>query len=498
MVAAKQETELKGRRTVSRVFPDGTLVDMVYVKDSYEPRFAVARGEGVNLVDEPLVDEDGNYTDDPKNAVLKLTPHWTVRDLVDKNFIHLASKPEEYGSTKELYEQIRSLIKTYVVLEDSRFYDVATSYILMTWVFDRFSTLPYLRVVGDLGTGKSRFLEVVGKLCNRAMLASGSISMAAVFRTLDIVQGTLVFDEADFKSSDMSDEIVKLLNGGHKKDTPVIRMEMVNDILKPMPFRVFGPKILGSRRNFGDTALESRCITQRLFPLKSVDAPVHLPPTLDADTQVFRNKLLMFRLKNFHQVHDDVSSLEGLEFPRLRQTALALTSIVKLVGTEELNSVMGFLIDYQTALLDTVSTGSLADVLLCIARLIENDQEVRRTGHLYMYSIALAFKDTFYDDYAERETREVNTREGLFVIPGQRVSPRKIGVYVDKLGIAKARDGKGVYIPLAQEGNKINSLIERYRLAPVLKQEREDEEERKHNPKKVPGSEFVEDDPHPF
>lgn len=210
----KTVSDLKGRYSVSHIFPDGTIADMVCVKHTERTMFAVGNNDTVYLVEEPLVGEDGNLVKDVNNALLKLIPTRTVRDLINKNFINVASGVAEHGSVAELYNQIREHIQKYVVLEDVRFYDVATGYVLMSWVFDRFSNVPYLRVVGDLGTGKSRFLEVVGKLCNRSMMVSGSISMAAVFRTLDLVQGTLVFDEADFKSSDMSDDIVKILNGG--------------------------------------------------------------------------------------------------------------------------------------------------------------------------------------------------------------------------------------------------------------------------------------------
>lgn len=479
----KTVSDLKGRYSVSHIFPDGTIADMVCIKHTDRTMFAVGNKDIIYLVEEPLVGEDGNLVKDVNSALFKLIPTRTVRDLINKNFINVASGVAEYGSVAELYNQIREHIQKYVVLEDVRFYDVATGYVLMSWVFDRFSTVPYLRVVGDLGTGKSRFLEVVGKLCNRSMMASGSISMAAVFRTLDLVQGTLVFDEADFKSSDMSDDIVKILNGGHKKDTPVIRMEMVNDVLKPTSFRVFGPKILGSRRNFADTALESRCITQRLFPMKKVDVPIHLPLSFDSDSQILRNKLQMFRLENFYKVQDDESSLDGLEFPRLRQTALALTSIVKMVGDVQLKSVLGFLVEYEKSLSDMVSTDMLADILLCVARLMLYNESVKESGIIYMNLIAKTFNEQFYEDYAERETRMVETRDGVLSIPGQRVSARKIGFYVEKLGLAKSRDSEGVCIPLMKEGPRIMRMVERYGLMEILNNLREEELNKNLKPK---------------
>ena len=484
---ASDKQEERKYYTVSKVFPDGTIADMVYSKEIHRADFVIAQGSKVYNSSELLVNK--------QEVSCKYLPSYEICGLINKNFIYAASGVEEYGSTLDLYKEIREFIKKYVIMEDERFYDVATGYILMTWIFDRFNTLPYLRVVGELGTGKSRFLEVVGKLCHRVMVASGSISMAALFRTLDIVEGTLAFDEADFRSSEMTDDIIKILNSGHKKDAPVVRMEIVNDVLKPRSFRVFGPKVLGSRHPFVDTALESRCVSYRLFPLKGLKVPVHLPQSFEAEAQTFRNKLLMFRMKNFHQIHDDESSIEGLDFPRLRQTALALTSVVKFISEDIHKSVIGYLLDYQKDILDSVSTDIYADVVLCIAWIAETDEDVRKSGELSMNRIALEFNNSFYDDYTTRETRSYERRDGgPLIIPGQQVSPRKIGTYIDKLGLAKERNSKGIFIPLAREARRIGLLVERYSLSKVI----EERKSQKAKAPKVPRNEFKEDDPHPY
>ncbi|MEK7662168.1 MAG: hypothetical protein AAB355_01530 [Patescibacteria group bacterium] len=483
--------ELKPRPMVACTLPDGTLVDMVY-STTTGASFAVAQGDKIFGLPELYVGQDGNLVMQEKDAVYKYVPSWILKDHVKKNFIHIASHQEEYGSMSDLYQEIRSHIKKYVVLEDPRFYDVAVGYVLMTWVYDRFNTVPYLRVVGDLGTGKSRFLDVIGKLCNRSLMAS-SISPAAIYRTLDQVEGTLVYDEADFKSSDMTDDIVKLLNSGNKKGAPVVKMEVSDDSIKTVTFRVFGPKILGSRRNWSDLALESRCITYKLFPLKKVDVSVHLPPSFDAETQMLRNKLLMFRLKNYHIIQETEDSLGGIEFPRLRQAVLALTSVLQVVDREALGIVLDFLGDYEKTLLDTVSTDSHADVLLSIAWLLEFDDIIRDSGKMYMESIKNKFNAMYYEDYAERETKEVRRDGSVMRIPGQVVSSRKIGSYVDRLGLAKARDGGGIYIPLGKEAPKIQKLVARFGLQDILTGFRADEEEARNNP-----NAFKEDKERPF
>lgn len=498
-----ERKEVRKRYGVFHESLDGTLTDIVYLRDKNKAVFAVTKGNDIVFKPTIFIGKDSNHVATGVNAVYQLIPSRDVAMHAEKNFVLPPSGVVDFGTPMELYQEIRSFIRKYVILPDERFYDVATVYVMLTAVFDRFNTIPYLRVIGDLGTGKSRFLEVIGKLSYRSIMASGSISMSAIFRTLDVVRGTLVFDEADFRSSSMTDEIVKILNGGHKKDAPVVRMEVVNDRMKTMSFEVFGPKILGSRHDFTDTALESRCITQRLFPLKEViGVPTHLPFLFNEEALSLRNKLLMFRFKYYRQLQDNESSLEGLGFPRLRQTALALTSVAKFIGEEARRPVIEFLMDYEKTLLSNVATNVYADVLLCIAWLIETDEEVRSSGKLYIGHIAHEFNRTFYEDYTSRETRKLDTKDGPLTIPGQKVSARKIGSYVERLGLAKDRDGYGFYIPIGRESSKIQALVGRYSLEDVLKHKMQEESKDKPTvPIRSPGSvtsSFIEDDPQPF
>jgi len=177
-----------------------------------------------------------------------LHPFHPNNKLISKRFILFPSQPAKYGDNIELFNEIRDFVKKFVMLPGS-FLSVVAVYVMMTWIYDRFRTLPYLRVVGTWGTGKTRFLEVVGSLCYKPMIAGGSVSTSAIFRTLDSIQGTFVFDEADFQNNDMWNEIIKILNAGHNTRFPVVRMEATpNGQFVTRTFDVFGPKVLGSRK----------------------------------------------------------------------------------------------------------------------------------------------------------------------------------------------------------------------------------------------------------
>src|SRR5205085_10842443 len=105
---------------------------------------------------------------------------------------------------------------------------LASYYVLLSWVYDGFNELPYLRLRGDYGTGKTRFLLTVGSLCYKPIFASGASTVSPLFRIIDAIQGTLVIDEGDFRLSDERAEIVKILNNGNARGFPVLRSEVTS------------------------------------------------------------------------------------------------------------------------------------------------------------------------------------------------------------------------------------------------------------------------------
>lgn len=466
------ENKLIPRLALSHILPDGRMAEMVWIPEQEMSGFAVGGADKYEFRPELFLDSDGGLVDDPQKAVKLLVPLPAHKGLVQSNLIKFASGVEPYESPKALYEEVRSFIKQYMVLDED-FYTISALYVMMTWVYERFHALPYLRVIGNYGTGKSRFIEIVGNLSNRAIMAGASITPAALYRTVDMIRGTLAYDEADLRFSDMSADIVKVLNGGHRKGMPVLRMDGEGINMQPKAFEVYGPKILGSREPFSDLALESRCLTQRLFPMKKVDVPVHIPESFDEDTTKLRNKLLAFRFGHYQNIHDDEPSLGDVAFPRLKQSALAITSLAKYIDQDMVPPLLEFLMRYEEQLRRAESTDILADILLCIIRIVEFDPRYsRQDGRIYMRTISEAFNERFYDDYKDRQTREVNSKEGPLVIKGQEVSARRVGTLVDKLGLEKERGSEGVFINAERNAHKLSVLADRFGLTHIIEEEK--------------------------
>lgn len=303
--------------TVSRVTAD-TLVELVYDREKRTTALAVSRFGGLWNIEREVKIETGEV----------LVPYSAANNLIANECVLLPSMPAEYGLKDELIADIQAFLHRYVDLSPI-FEQIAAYYVLLTWVHDAFGELPYLRLRGEYGTGKTRGLLTIGSLCYRGFFASGASTVSPIFHTLDAFGGTLILDEADLPYSDAKAELVKILNNGTVKGMPVLRT-IVNrhKEFNPYAFKVFGPKIIATREPFQDRALESRFLTEETGnrPLRT-DIPIHLPKEMKVEALALRNRLLHFRLCEFFSIKTDTTALmEGVE-PRLNQTALSLLSL---------------------------------------------------------------------------------------------------------------------------------------------------------------------------
>jgi hypothetical protein len=277
--------------------------------------------------------------------------HVPSTDPLAGNVVHFAREAARHVSAPELIKQIKDYINRYVELPPS-YDDISALYILLTWVYEFAPSLPYLRVIGDWGSGKTRFLQVVGSVCFRPIFASGATTPSPIFRLLDKYRGTLVLDEADFKDSSAWTDMVKILNNGYRPGFPVLRSDKSNDRWSPHGYHVFGPKLIATRLQFSDEALESRCLTTEMLPMIRTDIPLVLPACFNEEIHDLRSKLLTFRLHNLFR-------LKGCEFPndliepglqpRLQEVLIPLKALAQ--GDEQLTEILkSFIRSQQEAL----------------------------------------------------------------------------------------------------------------------------------------------------
>lgn len=315
MKAAEPESK-RARSIASAVLDDGTMVEMILDPASGDTAFLrFERGEVVRVEQTQLL------------GIGQAVPYAPENNLIAHRVILFPSAAAQYETDAHLLAEVQAFVHRYSDLSES-FEELASLYVLLSWVYDRFSVLPYLRLKGDYGTGKSRCLQVIGSLCYKPMFVSGASTVSPLFRIIDAFRGTLVLDESDFRFSDEKAEIIKILNNGNAAGFPVLRSEATpTKEFNPRAFAVFGPKVIATRRDFDDQALESRCITEVMtgLPPRS-EIPLSLPDEFALDALTLRNKLLTYRFRNLRAETELVDRDPFLE-ARVAQVCAPLVAI---------------------------------------------------------------------------------------------------------------------------------------------------------------------------
>jgi len=301
------------------MLPDGSLVELVFWGNEGKTHLVHYR-EGSFELKSHIEEKDG----------IRLVPISPTNNLLKHKAILLPGQPETYISTEILLKEIQEYLYRYIDLSHA-FLRIASCYILLTWVYDAFNELPYLRLRGDYGSGKTRALLVIGSVCYKAFFASGASTVSPIFHTLNTFQGTLIFDEADFRFSDEKAEIIKIFNNGNVRGFPVLRTAITQKReFDPRAFVVYGPKIVAMRRSFDDRALESRFITEDMGQRTlRKDIPINLPDIQQEEAQDLRNKLLMYRFKTLDRVSINANLIDPGLSPRLNQILVPLLSIIE-------------------------------------------------------------------------------------------------------------------------------------------------------------------------
>ena len=395
--------------TTGHVTDDGILIELLYDPERRHTALVVCRG--------------GKWTVEPTVMLPsgeRLTPYSPGNPLIRHQVVVLPSEPVEYGSTATLAAEIRSYIRRYVDLSPA-FETAAVTYVLLSWVYDAFNELPYLRVRGDYGSGKTRFLLVIGALAYKAFFGSGASTVSPLFHIQDAFRGTLVLDEADFRLSDEKAEVVKILNNGNVAGMPVLRtMQNGKGELQPRAFQVFGPKVLASRGTYEDQALESRFLTEAMGgrPLRQ-GIPINLPDAYRDEARALRNKLLVYRFRNRHSAAIDPSLIDDALEARRNQVLVPLLS---MAPDGAARAAIGELSQQETAGEGESIKHRLADI---VRDLIAADPD----KHIPIAAITSALRSSGAPSYANVEPRYVGAlvrrvlglptakRHGIYVIP---------------------------------------------------------------------------------
>ena len=428
--------------TVSAVFDDGSILETVYHPAEKRTAFILWK-DGEWKV-------EASISLDPFQRLIPYSPN---NNLIKNEVVLLPSEPEEYGSEESLFSEIQSFIHRYVDVSPL-FEKIASYYVLFSWVYDGFNELPYLRVRGDPGSGKTRFLLTIGSLCYKPIFASGASTVSPIFRILDAFHGTFIVDEGDFRFSDEKAEVVKILNNGNVKGFPVLRSESDGKReFNPKAYHVFGPKLVATRGFFDDKALESRFLTEEMgqFRLRN-DVPINFPSDYKKDALHIRNKLLLFRFRNLNKRMPAEALVDRSIEPRLNQIFVPLLSIIE--NPEAREDLKELAKRYNKEMIADRGMDMEAQILEIIRDMLSSPYAAPQ---LPLKDITSWFVDRHGMDYE------------------RKVTSKWIGNIIRKRLNLKTQKSHGIYVIPISEQPKLDRLYEKYGTAPKELEEPEAE-----------------------
>jgi hypothetical protein len=402
------------------------LYEMIYDSESGKTSFIKASQDGHIEAVENIETSTAIYRPFPPNNA-----------LVSKRIIHFPSAATPYQDERQILGEIKDFMHKYLDVSPV-FEEIATYYVLFTWMFDKFNEVPYLRAIGDFGSGKSRFLQTIGILCYKPVFTSGASTASPIFRIIDEVHGTLIIDEADYKNSDMTADIIKILNTGYQKGMSLLRSEG-KGVFEVKTYDVYCPKIVATREPFTDKALESRCLTEEMG---STSLREDIPRTLEDDfykqAELIRNKLLMWRLKNYFIPIERSQEIIKDIHPRLNQIVMPLLSIIKDSDIRE--SLKKFIVKYNADLIADRGMTWESDVIFAILKL---DSEL----HLKEITVKeIADEVNLYKDSND-----------------DKLQARKVGWLLRaRLQLKPFRTRRGFILTLDENRKKLNMWKERF------------------------------------
>jgi hypothetical protein len=278
-------------------------------------------------------------------------------------------------SFKEVFSEIDDFARrAYDACGQNSMLSLLTRVVVGSWFLDRFVSnpefdvagagkfAPLLPIRGPSQSGKNRLAFVLRLLSYRPYFEMSTYRIPSLYRPLDVWQGTLILDEADFANTTEKSELIHFLNC-RATGTPLSRQNPKNPRITDT-FSNFGLTILTQRKAFDDNATESRAL-----PFYSETSDKRLP-VVETDQMLkeglaLQNKLLFLRMRYFRDVVIEkdqwindladyrlIASLLPLLAlskyePSLRNTITETAKAVqKLKIEEKANSMDGLLVNY--------------------------------------------------------------------------------------------------------------------------------------------------------
>lgn len=182
---------------------------------------------------------------------------------------------------EQLLTDISNTIKRFIVC-DSETIIAATLWAAMTWFIDVIQVAPLAVITApEKRCGKSQLLFLLSQIVKRPLAAS-NISPAALFRSIDAWQPTLLIDEVDTFMRE-NNELRGLINAGHTRTAAFIYRTTGDDHALTQ-FNLWSAKALAGIGKLNDTLMDRSIILslRRKLPMEQTERLRH------AETGLFK------------------------------------------------------------------------------------------------------------------------------------------------------------------------------------------------------------------
>ena len=263
-------------------------------------------------------------------------------------------------SGAELLNELTSSVRRFVCLPEHAAPAIALWVVYSYIVIQHGHIAPTLAITSpEKRCGKSTLLTWLYRVVAKPLLAA-NITTAAIFRTIDAWQPTLLIDEADSFLGESGDELRGILNSGHTRETAYV-IRVVGDEHEPRKFSTWGAKAValigkleGKYSTLADRSIEiqlrRRMATDKIEKLRHADIK-HFQ-TLSARCLRFaidHSETIGKAKPELPELHDRaadnwepllaIADMAGSHYPRLARTvALALSGGEVDTGTESSGS----------------------------------------------------------------------------------------------------------------------------------------------------------------
>ncbi|MEI6987449.1 MAG: DUF3631 domain-containing protein, partial [Rhodospirillaceae bacterium] len=229
-----------------------------------------------------------------------------------------------------LLSDLTAGVRKYMVMEDGAAEAVAL-WVVHAHAVNAFSVSPRLAITSpEKGCGKTTCIDVVAILVPRP-LTTANTTAAAIFRTIEAAQPTLMIDEADTFLTD-NDEMRGILNSGHRRSAAFV-LRLVGDDHEPRKFSTWAATVIAMIGRLPDT-LEDRSIPVRLrrrLPEETITAfRVDRTPDLD----LLARKVARWAADNFDTLRGSDPAIPSAINNRAADNWRPLLSIADAAGGE--------------------------------------------------------------------------------------------------------------------------------------------------------------------